>query len=55
MAYGAPANAAGATAYSLELAAADGEATRNWGRGAGALAIFVIAALGGAFLRRRFA
>jgi putative membrane protein len=55
MAYGAPANAAGATAYSLELAAADGEATRNWGRGVGALAIFAIAALGGAFLRRRFA
>jgi putative membrane protein len=53
MAYGAPANAAGATAYSLQLAAADGESTRNWGRGVGAIAIFALTGAAGAYLRRR--
>ena len=53
MAYGAPANAAGQTAYSYELAGADGEGGRNWGRGLGAVAVFALAG-GAAMLRRRF-
>ena len=36
MAYGAPADAVGNTAYSYELAGADGEGGRNVGRGLGA-------------------
>ncbi|HEY7723656.1 MAG TPA: hypothetical protein VIB11_17610, partial [Pedococcus sp.] len=53
MAYGAPADAAGVTAYSFELAGMTGEGSRNLGRSAGALAIFGLAG-GAAFLRRRF-
>ncbi|GAB3445725.1 hypothetical protein GCM10027517_27060 [Phycicoccus ginsengisoli] len=52
MAYGAPAGAAGQTAYSFELAAADGEGGRNLGRGLGAAVVFALAA-GAAMLRRR--
>ncbi|HEY2042785.1 MAG TPA: hypothetical protein VGH11_08915 [Jatrophihabitans sp.] len=55
MAYGAPANASGATAYSMELAAATTQSRDNWLRGLGAVLIFVLAGVGGAFLRRRFA
>jgi len=53
MAFGAPDNAAGSTAYSLELAGLTGEGGRNVGRGAAALALF---GLGGAasVLRRRW-
>ncbi|GAA4731277.1 hypothetical protein GCM10025782_32970 [Pedococcus ginsenosidimutans] len=53
MAYGAPADAVGNTAYSYELAGADGEGGRNVGRGLGAVAAFGLAG-GAAFLRRRF-
>ena len=53
MAYGAPTDAVGNTAYSYELAGADGEGGRNLGRGVGALAVFGLAG-GAAFLRRRF-
>jgi putative membrane protein len=53
MAYGAPKDAAGNTAYSFELAGADGEGGRNLGRGLGAAAVFALAGAG-AFLRRRF-
>lgn len=52
MAYGAPADAAGQTAYSFELAGADGEGGRNVGRGLGAAVVFALAA-GAAMLRRR--
>lgn len=52
MAYGAPKDAAGQTAYSYELAGADGEGGRNWGRGLGAVAVFALAG-GAALLRRR--
>ena len=48
MAFGAPDNAAGSTAYSLELAGLTGEGGRNVGRGAAALALF---GLGGGGLR----
>jgi putative membrane protein len=40
MAYGAPADAAGATAYSLEISGANADGGTNMGRGAGALALF---------------
>jgi putative membrane protein len=40
MAYGAPADAAGATAYSLEISGANGDGGASMGRGAGALALF---------------
>ena len=53
MAYGAPADAAGQTAYSYELAGANGEGGRNLGRGLGAAVVFALAA-GAALLRRRF-
>jgi putative membrane protein len=53
MAYGAPTDAAGQTAYSYELAGADGEGGRNLGRGLGAAAVFALAG-GAAVLRRRF-
>lgn len=53
MAYGAPANAAGNTAYSYELAGMTGEGSRNFGRGLGAAAVFGLAGAA-AFLRRRF-
>ncbi|WP_426566948.1 hypothetical protein ACPPVT_10595 [Angustibacter sp. McL0619] len=53
MAYGAPEGATGQTAYTMELAGADGESGRNWGRGLGALAIFAIAGGAAAALRQR--
>jgi putative membrane protein len=53
MAYGAPKDAAGQTAYSYELAGADGEGGRNLGRGLGAAAVFALAG-GAAMMRRRF-
>jgi putative membrane protein len=53
MAYGAPADAAGATAYSLEISGANGDGGTDVGRGVGALALF--GAGGGlVFFRRRF-
>ncbi|NYG08356.1 putative membrane protein [Phycicoccus badiiscoriae] len=53
MAYGAPPGATGQTAYSYELAGADGEGGRNLGRGFGAAAVFGLAGAA-AVLRRRF-
>ena len=53
MAYGAPEGASGQTAYTMELAGADSENDRNWGRGLGALAIFGIAAGAAAAIRQR--
>jgi putative membrane protein len=53
MAYGAPKDAAGTTAYSFELSGADGEGNRNIGRGLGAAAVFALAG-GAAVMRRRF-
>ena len=52
MAYGAPAGATGATAYSLEISGANKNGGTNAGRGVGALALF---GAGGAlvFFRRR--
>ena len=53
MAYGAPVDAAGATAYSLDLSGANGDGGTDVGRGVGALALF--GAGGGlVFFRRRF-
>jgi len=53
MAYGAPAGATGATAYSLEISGANGNGGTDIGRGVGALALF--GAGGGlALYRRRF-
>ncbi len=40
MAYGAPAGAAGSTAYSLEISGANGDGGTDVGRGVGALALF---------------
>ena len=51
MAYGAPQGAAGATAYSFELAGVDGEGGANLGRAAGAAAVFGLA--GATVLLRR--
>ncbi len=53
MAYGAPTDAAGNTAYSYELAGMTGEGSRNMGRGLGAAAVFGLAGAA-AFLRRKF-
>ena len=53
MAYGAPDGATGQTAYTFELAGADGEGGRNWARGLGALAIFGLAAGTAAAVRQR--
>jgi putative membrane protein len=52
MAYGAPANAAGTTAYALEIAGANSDGDRSMGRGAGALALFASGA-GLTLFRRR--
>ena len=53
MAYGAPAGATGATAYSLDISGANGDGGTDVGRGVGALALF--GAGGGlALYRRRF-
>ena len=53
MAYGAPAGATGATAYSLEISGANSDGGTDLGRGVGALVLF--GAGGGlAFFRRRF-
>ena len=51
MAYGAPANAVGTTAYSLEISGANGNGGRSLGRGVGALALF--GAGGGLVMFRR--
>ncbi|MBC9823296.1 hypothetical protein [Terrabacter sp. MAHUQ-38] len=53
MAYGAPQDAVGATAYSFELAGVDGAGPANLGRAAGAAAVFGLAG-GTVLLRRRF-
>lgn len=53
MAYGAPVGAIGETAYSFELAGADGEGSRNLGRGLGAAAIFALAGGVGVLRLRR--
>lgn len=53
MAYGAPEGAAGATAYSYELAGVDGEGSANAGRAAAAAGVFGLAG-GSVLLRRRF-
>ncbi len=53
MAYGLPAGATGATAYSLELAGMDGGASRNLGRGLGALVVFALGTGLAAAVRRR--
>lgn len=50
MAYGAPEGARGLTAYSFVLKGADGESTRNWARGLGAV---VLMGLGGLVALRR--
>jgi putative membrane protein len=55
MAYGAPAGASGATAYSLELAGVDGEGSRNVVRGLGALALLGLGTGAAALVRRRIA
>ena len=52
MAYGAPADATGMTAYSLEISGANGNGGTNVGRGVGALALFGVGG-GLAFFRRR--
>jgi putative membrane protein len=52
MAYGAPEGAAGATAYSIEIAGVDSASTQNLGRLLGAIALFGVAA-GAVYLRRR--
>ena len=53
MAYGAPVDAAGETAYSLDISGANGDGGTDVGRGVGALALF--GAGGGlVFFRRRF-
>ena len=52
MAYGAPANATGMTAYSMEISGANGDGGTNVGRGVGALALFGAGA-GLALFRRR--
>ena len=52
MAYGAPVQAMGLTAYSFEIQGADGEGARNWQRGLGALVVMG-AGLGLLGLRRR--
>ena len=53
MAYGAPQDAVGLTAYSYIIKGDDGEGGRNWARGLGGLAL--LGAGGGVFaLRRRF-
>jgi putative membrane protein len=51
MAYGAPANASGTTAYSLEISGANGDVGTSLNRGVGALALF--GAGGGLVLLRR--
>jgi putative membrane protein len=51
MAYGAPKDAVGFTAYSLEIAGVDGDTTRNAGQAAAALGVF--GAAGGLVLWRR--
>ncbi len=53
MAYGAPANATGMTAYTYELLGDDGETSRNTKRGLAALGLLGLGA-GAFFLRRRF-
>ena len=53
MAFGAPEGAVGATAYSLEIAGADGVGATNVGKGVAALALFAAAGVIATVLRRR--
>jgi putative membrane protein len=55
MAFGAPEGAAGATAYSLEIAGVDGSGARSLGRGIAAVALFAIGAVVAGLLGRRTA
>jgi len=53
MAYGAPEGAAGATAYSIEIAGADGSGSKALGLGAAGVALFGIGAGVATLVRRR--
>ncbi|CAM5781712.1 putative protein OS=Cellulomonas persica OX=76861 GN=CPE01_08400 PE=4 SV=1 [Cellulomonas persica] len=55
MAYGAPEGATGATAYSIEIAGADGSGATSIGKGVAALALFAAAGVVGTVVRRRTA
>ena len=55
MAYGAPAGAAGATAYSIEIAGVDGAGVGNVSRGFASVALFGIGSVVATLARRRFA
>ncbi|PVU82178.1 hypothetical protein DDP54_03210 [Cellulomonas sp. WB94] len=55
MAYGAPSGAAGATAYSIEIAGVDGAGAGNVGRGFASIALFGIGSVVATLVRRRFA
>lgn len=55
MAYGGPEGAASVTAYSIEIAGADGSGASSVGRGAAAAALFGLGGALAAFARRRFA
>ncbi|MGV8978582.1 MAG: hypothetical protein ACOH17_11105 [Cellulomonas sp.] len=55
MAYGAPAGAAGATAYSIEIAGVDGAGASNVGRGIASIALFGIGSVVAGLVRRRLA
>ena len=54
MAYGAPSGAAGATAYSIEIAGVDGAGAGNVGRGFASIALFGIGSVVATIARRRF-
>jgi putative membrane protein len=54
MAYGAPSGAAGATAYSIEIAGVDGAGAGNVGRGFASIALFGIGSVVATLARRRF-
>jgi len=55
MAYGGPEGAASVTAYSIEIAGADGSGASSVGRGVAAVALFGLGGALAAFARRRFA
>ncbi|WP_149202318.1 hypothetical protein [Actinotalea subterranea] len=55
MAFGAPDGAAAATAYSIEIAGADGSGAQNVARGLGSLALFGLGGALTALIRRRSA
>ena len=54
MAYGGPDGAASVTAYSIDIAGAEGAAASSLGRGIAAVALFGLGALLAGFARRRF-